>query len=143
MTVNEKKSKVMIFSKKRFKQNPTFTFNRKEIQTVQEFTYLGVKMSNTGNFSGHLTQTREKALHAFYKVTRTVDFKKLKPKQANKLFDSLISPILTYASMSGGFIKNKALKNGKKVLPRKCIYDFASITWELTAKRPISLVGLN
>ena len=114
MTVNEKKSKVMIFSKKRFKQNPTFTFNRKEIQTVQEFTYLGVKMSNTGNFSGHLTQTREKAPHAFYKVTRTVDFKKLKPKQANKLFDSLISPILTYACDVWGVYQKQSFEKWEK-----------------------------
>ena len=30
------------------------------------------------------------------KVSKTIDFKKLKPKQAEKLFDTLISPILTY-----------------------------------------------
>mgnify|MGYP001792873606 CR=1 FL=1 len=110
MTVNEKKSKVMIFSKKKLKQNPTFTFDKKEIQTVQEFTYLGVKMSNTGNFLGHLTQTREKAMHAFYKINRTVDFKKPKPKQANKLFNSLISPILTYACDVWGVYQKQCYK---------------------------------
>ena len=92
------------------KQNPTFTFDKKEVQTVQEFTYLGVKMSNTGNFLGHLTQTREKAMHAFYKINRTVDFKKLKPKQANKLFNSLISPILTYACDVWGVYQKQCFK---------------------------------
>ena len=38
LTVYEKKSKVMIISKEKLKQNPTFTFDKKEIQTVKEFT---------------------------------------------------------------------------------------------------------
>ncbi|KXJ23480.1 Transmembrane protease serine 3 [Exaiptasia diaphana] len=55
-----------------------------------------------------LKQAREKALHAFYKVTRIVDFRKLQPEQANKLFTSLISPILTYASELTRKLDNKA-----------------------------------
>ena len=55
-----------------------------------------MKLSSTGNFSTNLTQLKEKALHAFSYLTRTIGFKKLKPKQANRLFDVLISPILTY-----------------------------------------------
>jgi len=76
----------------------SFMLNNKNLEIVQELTYLGVKLSSTGNFSAHLTQSREKALHAFFKVTRTIDLKKLKPQQANKLFNSLISPILTFGS---------------------------------------------
>ena len=57
---------------------------------------MGVKITSTGNFNAHLDQSKEKALHAFFKLSWTVDFKELKPKPANMLFDSLISPILTY-----------------------------------------------
>jgi len=98
MDVNEKKSKVMIFSKKACKKNnqPIFTINKKAIEIVNEFTYLGIKLSSTGNFNAHLNQSKEKALHAFYKLTQLTDFKQLKPNEGNRLFDSLISPILTY-----------------------------------------------
>ena len=98
MNVNEKKSKIMIFSKKRGKKinQPSFTINKKTLEIVHQFTYLGVKITSTGNFNAHLDQSKEKALHAFFKLSRTVDFKELKPKPANMLFDSLISPILTY-----------------------------------------------
>ena len=98
MTINEKKSKVMIFANKKLSKPPTFTINTKPIDIVNEYTYLGVKITSTGNFSAHLKQIREKALHAFFNLSRKIDFKKLKPTQANKLFDSYISPILTYAS---------------------------------------------
>ena len=37
-------------------------------------------------------------MNAFYKLSRKIDFRKLKPKFANRLFDSYILPILTYAS---------------------------------------------
>ena len=65
--------------------------------TLNNKTYLGVKMYSTGNLKTHQQHTKEKAIHAFYKLTQTVEFKRLKPKQANNLFDSLLSPILTYA----------------------------------------------
>ena len=129
MAVNDKKSKVMIFRKKstrKLKQN-LFTLNNNKLETVQEFTYLGVKLSATGNFSAHQTQSREKALYAFYNVTRSVDFKKLKPKQANLIFDTLISPILTYGSeVLGVYLKqdfNKWEKSPtEKVHLRFCKY---------------------
>jgi len=67
-----------------------------------------------GNFSSHLTQSREKALHAFFKVTRTIDFKKLKPQQANQLFNSLISPILTFVSEVWGVYVKQDFEKWKK-----------------------------
>lgn len=98
MNVNEKKSKVMIISKKKCKNlnQPSFTLNTKKLDIVDEFTYLGVKLTSTGNFAAHLIQSREKALHAFFKINQFVNFKELNSKAANKLFDSMISPILTY-----------------------------------------------
>lgn len=104
MTVNEKKTKVMIFSKKSFsiKNQPTFKLNANILDIVNEFTYLGVKLSSTGNFTNHLNLSREKSLHALFKLVKSVDFKSLKPSVANKLFDSLISPILTYGCEAWG-----------------------------------------
>ena len=98
MKINEKKSKVMIFAKKACKKanQPSFIINDSNLDVVSEFTYLGVKLSSTGNFDIHLKQTRDKAIHALFKLTKIVDLKKLKPQQANRLFDSMIAPILTY-----------------------------------------------
>ena len=97
MSDNEKKSKIMIFCRKKSKQQPFYFYN-KELETVNSYTYLGIKISYTGNFSDHLFQSRDKAIHAFFAIYRKINFKNLKPLQANKLFDFMIRPILTYGS---------------------------------------------
>ena len=66
MKINKKKSKVMIFSNKKLSKPPTFNINSKPIDQVEDYTYLGVKITATGNFSPHLRQIRDKALHAFF-----------------------------------------------------------------------------
>ena len=40
MTINEKKSKVMIFSKKKLKYAPKFTLNSNELEITQNYTYM-------------------------------------------------------------------------------------------------------
>jgi len=110
MTINEKKSKVMIFAKRKQNKPPSFTINSKELDQVSEYTYLGVKISATGNFALHLKQIREKALYAFFKISRRIDFRKLKPKHANRLFDSYVLPILTYGSDIWSLYSNQTLQ---------------------------------
>ena len=117
MNINEKKSKVMVFCKKtskKLKQESIFSLNNKNLEVVQDYTYLGVKMNSTGNFTAHQSLSREKALHAFFNVSRIVDFKKLKPHQASKLFDSLISPILTYGSEVWGVYEKQDFEKWDK-----------------------------
>ena len=144
MAVNDEKSKVMIFKKKstrKLKQN-LFTLNNNKLETLQEFAYLGVKLSATGNFSAHQTRSREKALYAFYNVTRSVDFKKLKPKQDNMIFDALISPILTYGSeVWGVYLKqdfNKWEKSPtEKVHLRFCKY-YLGVTMNIACRAELA-----
>ena len=67
---------------------------------------MGVKLSSTGNFTTNQTQSREKALHAFCNLTSIIDLKRLKPKHANKLFETLIVPILSYGcEVWGAYLK--------------------------------------
>ena len=123
MIVNERKSKTMIFSNKKVTQQP-FILNSKTLDSVNEFTYLGVKMSSTGNFNPHLKQIKEKALHAFFKITRKIDFKKLRPSQANKIFDSFVSPILTYSSEIWSLYSNQNFEKWDKTEVEKCHLRF-------------------
>ena len=109
LNVNHKKSKVLIFTKKTSKsvREMKFLINNEVLEVVPEFTYLGVKISSSGNFQKHKDMTKGKAIHALFKVTKTVDFKRLKPQKANQLFDTLISPILTYGSEIWGVYLNQ------------------------------------
>ena len=63
MNVNLSKTKLMIFQKTSRKTfNPYLTFNNCRIgEKVEEYTYLGMKMTSTGNFSLAENTLKEKA----------------------------------------------------------------------------------
>ena len=109
MNINEKKSKVMIFQKKSSKKTKqkTFQVNNRELEIVKEFTYLGVTLSSNGNFAAHQQKSKEKALNALFSINRSVDLKKIRPQQVNKIFNSMVSPILTYASEIWGVYQKR------------------------------------
>ena len=68
------------------------------MDVVQEYTYLGTRMSSSGNFSVSREHLKEKALHAIFSFRGHTNLSKLKPAIACKIFDTLISTILTYNS---------------------------------------------
>ena len=75
-----------------------FHIGNQIIDVVQEYTYLGTRMSSSGNFSVSREHLKEKALHALFSLIRHTNLSKLKPAIACKIFDTMISPTLTYNS---------------------------------------------
>ena len=55
-------------------------------------------MSSSGNFSVLREHLKEKALHALLSLIRHTNLSKLKAALAYKIFNTMISPILTYNS---------------------------------------------
>ena len=92
----------MIFQRRAKKYDYNFYVGNEKIDIVQNYTYLGTKISSTGNFTLSLEHLREKAVHALFSLRRHVDFSSLKPSLACKIFDAMISPILTYKSKVWG-----------------------------------------
>ena len=99
LEVNFKKTKIMILQKHKSKpKNMIFNIGNNPISITDEYTYLGVKLTPNTNFQNACQQLSEKATHALYKIRKKLDFHKLPPKLACKIFDSVISPILLYNS---------------------------------------------
>ena len=88
----------MIFQRCTKKCDYLFHIGNEIIDIVQNYTYLGTCLSSSGNFTLSLEHLQQKALHAFFSLGRHTDFNKLKPSLACKIFDSMISPILTHNS---------------------------------------------
>ena len=106
LRINPKKTKIMIFQRCTKKCDDVF-IGSEIIDNVQNYTYLGTRISSSGNFTLSLEHLRQKALHVFFGLRRHTDFNKLKPSLACKIFDSMISPILTYNSeVWGAFAKS-------------------------------------
>ena len=88
----------MIFQRREKRSDYAFHVGSEKIDIVQDYTYLGTRISSSGNLTLSLEHLRQKALHAFFSLRRHTDFNKLKPSIACKIFDSKILPILTYNS---------------------------------------------
>lgn len=84
-----------------------FRIGNEVIDVVQNYTYLGTRITSSGNFAPSLEHLRQKALHALFSLRRHTDLNNLKPSLACKIFDSMISPNLTYNSeVWGAFVKS-------------------------------------
>ena len=108
LDINSKKTKVMVFQKRAKKNsNLEFHIGKETIDIVHEYTYLGTRISSTGNFNISLEHLKEKALHALFSLRKHTNFSKLKPSLACKIFETMISPILSYNSeIWGVYVKH-------------------------------------
>ena len=74
------------------------------------YTYLGTRISSTGNFTSALDLLKEKAMHALYVVRRHTDLSRLTQNLALKVFGTMISPILIYNSEARGLYAKQNFK---------------------------------
>ena len=75
-----------------------FNIGSESIEIVQEYTYLGTRLTPTGNFTLALEHLKEKALHAFSSIRKRTILNKLNPNTASQIFDTMVFPILSYNS---------------------------------------------
>jgi len=86
-----------------------FHIGKQNIDIVHEYTYSGTRISSTGNFNVSLGHLKEKALHALLGLKNT-DISRLKPFLACKIFDTMITAILTYNSEIWGAYQKQDFK---------------------------------
>ena len=110
LTVNDKKTKIMIFRKGgRLPGYLHFYFNETELEIVSSFKYLGVVFTSGGSFNETDKLLSGQSLKAIFKLNQYINkFAGLSPEHILDLFDKLISPILNYAGEVWGF--NKGLQ---------------------------------
>ena len=108
MSINPKNTKITVFQKRAKKcSEQIFYVGNQIIDVVQDYTYLGTKISSSKNFKTSLDHLKEKALHALFSLRRHTNFSKSKPSLACKIIDAMISPILLYNSeIWDGYVKS-------------------------------------
>ncbi len=124
LTVNLQKTRVMMFQKRSRSQGPThtFTLSHRTIETTKTYTYLGLKITSTGNFTLAVNELKEKAQRAFYAIKRSIKID-IPIQIWLKLFKAVIEPIALY---------------GSEVWGPSIKFDF--LNWE---KHPIETLHLN
>lgn len=106
LTINTDKTKCMIFNKTGRLLRRKFVYGQHTIKTVRTYKYLGFIVTPSGEIKTGLNDLKDRALRALYKIKMKMGlyFEKY-IKTTLKLFDTLIAPILLYASDFWGCLK--------------------------------------
>ena len=97
LQVNTDKSKIMIFNSNGKTLLNHFTYDNAYLETVTNYCYLGIVLKYNGNFCLAVNSLMEKARKAYYKIKKTIGLNN-PCRLLEKLFDCLVTPILTYCS---------------------------------------------
>ena len=100
LELNTKKTKVLIFNARGLKlTNHTFSVGGCNLEIVDNYQYLGIKLKPSGSLQFATGDLFDKANRAWFAISNVLyQHKKLAVKKALQLFDSLIRPILLYAA---------------------------------------------
>ena len=98
LRVNTKKTKICIFENRRSQQNQLWYYDGEPLDIVDSFCYLGMKFHKNGNLEPSVKALSEQALKAANQLLALSKRMSYDVKTKLKLFDSLVSPILLYAS---------------------------------------------
>ena len=107
LKINPKKTKIMVFQKGTKKMWLCFSHRQWNDRHCTRLYLLRDSHLVSRKFYTLTWTSSTKALHALFSLRRHTGFSKLKPSLANKIFDTMISPILTYNSeVWGAFVKS-------------------------------------
>ena len=106
LTINTDKTKCMIFNKTGRTIRKHFYLRNSKLEIVRSYKYLGFLFTPSGEIKSGLNDLRDRALKAFMKLKRLMGLSFNRNVQTTLyLFDSIIKPILLYASDFWGCLK--------------------------------------
>ena len=122
----------MIFQKSARKPNNLeFYYQNQLVEIVEEYTYLGIKLTLTGNFTIAQKCLCDEALRAMFRIQKYTSISKLTYRLAFTIFDSVILPVLTYGGEIWGTSKNASFRKWDQSLSEKVHQKFCKMYLEL------------
>jgi hypothetical protein len=103
ITVNIDKTKIVVFKKGNHPTDYNWYFDNCVLEVVTGFTYLGVLLSANGSFVQTQRTLAEQAKRAVFALKSILSKKSCDVKTKMYLFDTMITPILTYGAEVWGF----------------------------------------
>ena len=103
LNINTKKTKIMIFSKNQrihtANQDFDFSIGLNKLEVVKEYKYLGLIFTSNGKLNLASENLAQKARKAYFGLRSKIPFSdNLSVQNWIKLFDSVITPVITYGS---------------------------------------------
>lgn len=104
LTVNVDKTKIVVFKKGGFRNRAIrFYYAGSEIEIVNQFNYLGMVLSSGGSFMNATNTFSSKAIRAMNSLFVNIKHMEVPIKIMFNLFDTLVTPVLSYACEIWGF----------------------------------------
>ena len=99
--VNISKTAIMVFNRSgrilKVKESKTFAFGLTPLDSVREYTYLGMTFTLTGSLKVTQSKLRQKGLRSYFSLKSMIDLRHIRKKIIFKLFDALnIVPVVSY-----------------------------------------------
>ena len=111
LTINEKKSKTMIFNLQGRLLNRQFKINGKTMENVKSFPYLGFEITPSGTVKHAMNTMIEKAKKALRPLYGVIAKFNLPTKVVIKLFHTYVAPIILYNAENWSILSDKKLQN--------------------------------
>ena len=97
LTVNLKKTKVIIFRANGKKHNAQFMLEKENLEVIDLYKYLGITISSSSSFLQGINELAQKGRKACFSLRSGIDIYLLNnPKLVLKLYDCMIKAILIY-----------------------------------------------
>jgi len=111
LTLSTDKSKIMVFNKGGRISNNKWTLDKKQLEEVKEWTYLGYRFANTNTMKAHVEERArkgEKAIRALWSLCehRIPDNIYVRIR----LFDRIVAGVLLYGSEIWGWEESQAIE---------------------------------
>ena len=103
LTVNTSKTKIVIFSRGKVRNNPNFMFGSDNLEIVDDYTYLGISFNYNGKFKKAIDKQIASARRAMFILLKKAKILKLPIDVQLELFDKTVIPILLYGAEVWGF----------------------------------------
>jgi len=111
LRINPTKSKIIIFSRGKIRNYPTFMLGNSQIEVVDDYTYLGCTFNYNNKFKKAKCKQVQQARRALYSLQSRAYDLSLPADIYSKLFDSIVTPILLYGSEIWGVEDISAVEN--------------------------------
>lgn len=111
LEVNPTKTKVVVFSKRKVKEKPVFTYNGENITVVDDFVYLGVTFTHNASFVKHKHHLLEQARKVMFSILRKIKKLNLPIDMQLQMFDCMVAPILLYGAEVCGYEKSEIIES--------------------------------
>lgn len=103
LTVNLKKTKVLIFSRGKIKKIPKFYFGVGQLDVDFSYTYLGMLINYNGKLNKAIAKQVNQARKASFNLSTKVRNLRLPADMHIDLFDKVVIPVLLYGSEVWGY----------------------------------------